>query len=136
MSASNPLTTIPTKRSSDATWIGWYDSLPFSKNDNNQLFMRTWEKRGSDAARTDVLRAHMKENGLNLTAQGLFEKLADYKYATLDFVGDVFKVSGYTTVIVGGGLIIFTGAILWRLLTPESTGVIIGTAAKAYTGKP
>ena len=133
MGAANVLTTIPNKSSSDAAWIAWYDILSFGgKKDNNLLFIHAWKAYGTSAANTVALRKHLSENGLNLAPDNALGSLADFQHGVLDTVGSVFKVSGYTVVIVGGVVLIFTGVILWRLLTPESTGVIIGTAAKTF----
>ena len=134
MSVANPLTTIPTKSSSDADWIGWYDILPFSKKDNNLLFTKAWQERGTSTANTTSLREHLKANGLDLAANNILGDLSDFKYNVLDTVGSVFKVG--SVWVIGGMAIgsLFMMFMAYRLLTPENTGVIIGTAAKAAVG--
>lgn len=131
MGAANILTTMPNKSSSDAAWIAWYDSLSFGKDDNS-LFIHVWKANGTKAANTVALRKHLAENGLNLAPDNALGSLADFEHGVLDSIGSVFKVSGITFAIVGGVVIVFLGAIVWRTLTPENTGVIIGTAAKSF----
>lgn len=130
MSAANPLNTIPTRSSTDAAWIGWYDILPFSQKDNNLLFMHAWKARGTKAANTQVLRKHLDSNGLTLSAENIFGDISDVSHGALDAVGSIFKVGATASMVFTGGLVIFTGFILWRILTPESVGIIAGTAVK------
>lgn len=131
MSAASPVDTMPTKSSSDAAWIAWYDILPFSKKDNNLLFMRAWQYRGSSDANTQALRAHLKSAGLELAANNVLGQVKDFEYSIIDTAGSLFKVGSTTMILIAVGGVVFTGAIIWRILTPENTGVILGTAAKA-----
>ncbi len=130
MSAASALDTIPTKSTPDAGWIAWYDILPFSQKDNNLLFLRAWKVRGSHAANTVSLRKHLSDNGLSLSSDDVIGELADFEHSALDTIGTVFKVGGTTMIIFYGAGIVFVGAILWRILTPESVGIIAGTAVK------
>ncbi len=136
MSAANPLITMPTKSSGDAAWIAWYDLLPFSEKDNNLLFTRAWKYRGSKAANTSSLHDTLKKHGLNLAADNIIGEIQNWEHGVLDTVGNALSISMTTTLLFGVPVLIFAGAIIWRLATPEATGVILGTAAKTYSGKP
>jgi hypothetical protein len=132
MSAASPIESIPTKSSDANAWIGWYDILPFSTKDNNLLFTKAWSVRGSTKANTEELRAHLSSNGLKLDSGGILGEVADFKHGAIDTLGSAFKIGGTAVVVFYGLGAIFTAAVLWRLLQPESVGVIAGTAAKTF----
>ena len=94
------------------------------------MFTKAWQVRGGTQANTEALRSHLKDNGLIMDAGGILGELADFKHSVGESLGSVFKVGGtFVFVFVGFG-VLFAGALIWRIVTPENVGVIAGTAAK------
>ena len=136
MSAAKAIDAIPNKNSDAMTWQAWYEILPFSQKDNNVLFAKAFALRGDVKANTSDLRFFLQGKGLTLPANSVFGTMKDYELSFLDGVGTFLKIGAYGSMAVTAGTIIFAGVIIYRILTPEGAGIVIGTAAKAYTGKP
>ena len=136
MGAAKAIDLIPNKNSDAMAWQTWYEILPFSKKDNNALFVKAFALRGDVKANTSDLRLFLQDKGLTLPANSGFGTIKDYQVGFFDGVGSALKIGAYGSMAVTAGVVIFAGAILWRILTPEGAGIVIGTAAKAYTSKP
>jgi hypothetical protein len=134
MAFVNPADVIPTKSSSDGDWIAWYQSLPGPTKDKNLIFSLAWTKRGSSKANTNQLRTFLKSAGFNLGADNILGSVEDTGTNFLSGVTGFLKMGETATLVIGGLGLVFAGAIVWRLLTPQNIGQAVGVAAKVYTG--
>lgn len=121
---------LPTQASSDAEWLAWYDLMPFSKKDNNYLFIEAWNTRGSDKANTRTLRTTMGGYGVHIAPDGILASVGDTIGGVWDGIGSALKVGGTVVLCmwVAGGL--FTAALIWRIVTPENVEKGLDVAAK------
>jgi hypothetical protein len=133
MSAASQLDIIPKKSSKDIEWIAWYESLPFSRKDNNLLFIKVWKVRQGSSANTDALRRFLAEKGISLSADNKIEAiLSSAKGAvtgTLEFVGDMVKANLVVSGAIVVGVVIFAGVLIWRIVTPDNVGRGLEVAA-------
>ena len=129
MSAADP-SIIPNQTATDAEWIAWYEILPFSRKDNNLLFIRAWNKRKGKDAYSKVLHDKMKAYGVSITPDGLAASVGAYVEGALDGVASALKVGTEIVVVVEVVAVVFTAALLWRILTPENVGKSLDIAAK------
>ena len=99
------------------------------------MFITAWKTRGVQAANTRELRNELKANGLNLGADGAIESLKDFVLNPLERAGSIINTTGTVVIVLGSVFLVFAGLLIWRLATPESVGIIGGTAARVYTRK-
>ncbi|MGB3548325.1 MAG: hypothetical protein WBA17_15235 [Saprospiraceae bacterium] len=112
---------IPKEHSSAEHWEQWYRSLKedFGRDRANYVFMLAWERRGSDAANTEELRAYLARQGITLAAD--WKDIAvDFAGGVVNSVGDYFGTIRRNLMIVGIiALVIVAGIVYMILKNPE-----------------
>jgi hypothetical protein len=131
---TEPDKNIPTKKSSGADWINWYDSLKsnFGRKKANELFLKTWRVRGSRDANTSDLRDHLeKKGGLKLESTTL-NVLEDLGGDVADYFGDIFTAGKWIGIGLAAITALGVGMLLFNIA--KAPGEFVGSAAKAYKG--
>ena len=111
---------VPIQNSSDLLWITWYDDLKktFGKKKANALFASNWDSQNGDGsnANTTDLRAHLKDNGLDISG-GVLGEAKDKIFGVSDYFGDYFTVAKWFGIGLGGIIVVSVGALVFQLAT-------------------
>lgn len=99
--------TMPALKSPDTDWIKWADYVigKYGVTLGKQVFMNTWQKRGSRDANTRPLRVHLKDKYNVEIEESVWDKIVDVGGGIGDTFGKIFKV-GKWTIIIGGGIVL------------------------------
>lgn len=95
---------MPTIKSIDTDWIKWADFV-ISKYGNDlgkQIFINTWQKRGSRDANSRTIRVHLKDKYNIEIDESVWDKIVDVGGGIGDTFGKIFKVGKITILVVGG----------------------------------
>lgn len=107
---------MPTIKSVDTEWIGWADFVigKYGNDLGKQIFIETWQKRGSRNANSRTIRMHLK-NKYNIEIdESVWDKIVDIGGGIGDTFGKMFKVGKVTLFVVGGVIIISVGVALFN----------------------
>lgn len=130
----NPSVVMPNSTSSDQEWISWHQSMrkKYGKKNANQLFAERWNARKPKSSNTGQLRDYMKDQGVVIDSGTLLGDIRDTGTGIMDKVGSVLPYIGGYGVALLIVPILLTSIVVWQAMkNPETTGKIIGTAAKA-----
>lgn len=111
---ADPVKTIPTKKSNVGAWIQWHKDLKskYGKKVANSLWLKAWEKRGSNSVNTVALRDYLDKQGIKIGTSA-WDDILDTGSGVTDYFGDMIKVGKYTGIaltvilVAGIGLLVF-----------------------------
>jgi hypothetical protein len=117
---------FPTLKSNDAKWLKWVKELnsDYGREDATTIFLKLWEKRGSQAANTYNLRHTLSKDYNIEIEETFFNKVADLGGDIADGIGSAFKVSKVTFMIVGGIIVIAGVSMAINILKSTQGGII------------
>jgi len=104
----NAIQTMPTLKSVDTDWIKWADSVigHYGSDLGKQIFINTWQKRGSKAANTNAIRTHLKTKYDIVIDESVWDKIVDSGASIGDSISKALKVGKVTLIVVGGILLV------------------------------
>jgi hypothetical protein len=104
------VTLMPTIQSNDSQWITWADSVigKYGSTLGKQIFIKTWEKRGSRAANTRTIRVHLKDKYDIEIDESIWDKVVDIGGGISDGFSSFMKVGKITAFVLAGvvGLVV------------------------------
>ena len=112
----SPASTIPQIGSKAEEWIEWHKALKssFGTKVANQLWIKAWSKRGSNAANTHNLRDYMQSQGIKLS-DTTWDKFVDVGYGITGTFSDIFHAGEYLTIGLGIVIVAGLGFIIYNV---------------------
>lgn len=109
---------MPTLKSVDTEWIKWADLVigKYGTDIGKQIFIKTWEKRGSRDANTRTIRLHLKDKYNIEIDESVWDKIVDVGGGIGDSLGRAFKVGKITLYVVGGVIVLSVGLALFNAI--------------------
>lgn len=132
------ITSMPTKSSSGEAWKEWHIKLKrtLGKKNANFTWIKAWDLRGgkNSNASTNSLRSYMKDEGIEVDKTTI-QSVTDFGGDALDFVGGVFNVGKWISLIVIGVVVGGLALLIWGLLkNPIKSLGAIGGAGRGIHG--
>lgn len=117
MSKVDPISNIPTNKSSDQIWTNYFDILKnnFGKKQAKAIWLKAWELRGSSSANTNFLRTEMDKRGIRIAADSIVGTIYDEGVDFVDSISDAFSIGKTATYVVGGILILGLGMMIFNI---------------------
>lgn len=124
---SKAFITMPTVKSNDTDWINWSDLVirKYGPDLGKQIFIKTWEKRGSRAANTRPIRVHLKDKYNIEIDESVWDKIVDVGGNIGDTFSKLYKIGKVAVIVIAVGAVAYYG---FKLITMTK-------AAKGGAGK-
>ena len=115
-SQTDPVKTIPSRKSSAQDWIQWHKDL--KDNTGKKLARSTtsyvWKKRGNNDAVNPTMKDYFAGEGISIERTGL-ASILDTKDSLVDNIGNIFSVGKYTVYAITGIAVVGLGMIVFNV---------------------
>lgn len=131
--------TMPTIKSDDTYWIKWVDFVvaQYGRTLGTQIFINTWQKRGSRNANTRPIRQHLKKEYDIEIDESVWDKIVDVGGGIGDGFNKFMKVGKITSYVIVGIIGITVVGVVYSLIKNPANALLAtpqGRMAKAMGG--
>lgn len=119
---------MPTLKSSDKDWISWSDFVidNYGSALGKQIFINTWQKRGSRSSNTRNLRTSLKDKHNIQIDESVWDNVVDIGGGIGDGIGRVMKIGKITSYVIIGIVGVTIVGIAYSLIKNPSN-VLLAT---------
>ena len=118
--------TMPNLKSKDTDWIKWVDFVmaQYGRTLGSQIFINTWQKRGSRDANSRTIRQHLKSKYDIEIDQSVWDNVVDVAGGIGDGFDKLLKVGKITAYVVVGIVAVTVVGVAISLIKNPSNALL------------